>query len=141
MTDYLAQITQELKDGAVKDWSRYAPYFTEAETACKHTGLNFMQEHFMQRLLALRLYYGKPIILSSAYRHPTHPVEAKKKELGEHTRGIAVDATCWSDSAFELAEAAFKFGFTGIGVSQSPRSSARFVHLDTRITTPRLYSY
>lgn len=132
---------QELRDGAVRDWSRYAPYFKASEFDCKHTGENLMQEHFMQTLLAARILYNKPMIISSGYRHPTHPTEARKEEVGEHTRGIAADIICWSDEAYHIAEKAFLVGFTGIGISQHPRSNARFVHLDKRTSTPRIYSY
>jgi zinc D-Ala-D-Ala carboxypeptidase len=139
--------TDELKKGLVKDWSIYAPYFKESEFVCSHTGLCFIQETFMQKLLALRLHYNHPMVITSGYRHPSHPIEERKskagKPVGYHCYGIAADVRCWSNQAHEIVDHAMKLKFRGIGVSQSSKSSARFIHLDDRPITDQkaLYSY
>jgi len=43
------------------DWSKYAPYFKKEEFTCKHTGENEMKPEFMDKLLAIRKRYGKPM--------------------------------------------------------------------------------
>lgn len=121
------------------------PDFTEDEMRCSHTGLCEMDPRHMDMMQELRRRRGAPVNVSSGYRHPTHPAEARKEVPGEHTLGKASDVECWSDEAFALAEIAFELGFTRIGVSQSGRSSRRFLHLGS--ATPdegfpgALYSY
>lgn len=82
----------------------------------------------MDRLLALRLAYGKPMPISSGYRDKTHPIEAKKVTTGTHTTGRACDVAVTGKDAYRLVELAYQYGFTGIGINQ--KGSSRFVHLD-----------
>ena len=112
----------------VTDWSKYAPYFAEKEFRCKHTGKCLMNETFMDRLLALRLAYGKPMPISSGYRDKTHPIEAKKATTGTHTTGRACDVAVTGKDAYRLVELAYQYGFTGIGINQ--KGGGRFIHLD-----------
>lgn len=106
------------------DWSKY-PNFTESEFRCRHTGKCEMQPEFMQRLQALRVEYGKPMTITSGYRHWTHPTEAKKGHTtGEHTRGLCADIACTDGrTRYELITLALKHGFSRIGIAKS------FVHL------------
>ena len=113
-------------------------YFTRAEMACKHTGRCEMDPAFMERLEALREAYGKPMVVTSGYRDPSHPEEAKKAEPGTHSRGIAVDIAVRGADAVRLLELALARGFRGIGVQQ--KGAVRFLHLDTR-NDPALWSY
>lgn len=121
------------------DWSKY-PNFTPAEFACQHTGKHGMCPEFMAKLQALRSEYGKPMRVTSGFRHPTHPIEARKREPGQHAHGRAVDIACHASGAYEIVRLAFKHGFTGIGVSQRD-GVARFVHLDARPGPVVLYGY
>lgn len=109
----------------VTDWSKYEPQFAEHEFNCKHTGRNEMQVEFMDKLHALRLEYGKGMIINSGYRHWTHPVEARKgHKNGEHTTGMCADVACRdSRERFELIGLAYKHGFTRIGFHKG------FLHL------------
>lgn len=128
----------------VTDWSKYAPYFTEAEFRCKHTGLCYMEEDFLDRLLQLRIAYGRPMKVTSGYRHPTHPEEAKKGHSnGEHTKGCSADIGLSNPEVYIVASLAMQRGFTRIGVSQKS-GSARFLHLGIGgpgLATPALWSY
>lgn len=94
----------------------------------------------MESLQALRTEYDKPMVVTSGYRDPSHPIELRKASPGTHAHGIAVDIGVHSNEAYRIVELAFKHGFTGIGVSQKA-GGARFIHLDKRATTPVLYSY
>ena len=123
----------------ISDWSKY-PNFTKSEFDCKYTKENDMQPYFMEALQALRTDYGRPIFPSSGFRSIHHPEEARKQNPGYHTKGIAVDIPCHSDTAYILISLAFKHGFTGIGVSQR-NGVPRFIHLDMRADVPRVYSY
>ena len=110
------------------DWSKY-PNFSKSEFDCKETGENRMNAEFMDKLQALRIRYGKPMIITSGYRSPRHSIEAKKQQPGTHAQGIACDVAVHGADAYELIELAMNLGFTGIGVSQKS-GGPRFVHLD-----------
>lgn len=109
------------------DWTRY-PNFSEAEFRCKHTGRVEMNADFLARLQRLRTEYGKPMVVTSGYRHRTHPVEARKASPGAHAHGRAVDIAVTGADALRLIRLAVDHGFTGIGVQQ--KGAGRFIHLD-----------
>jgi len=87
-----------------------------------------MQASFMERLQALRVAFNKPILITSGYRHPSHPIEAEKDEPGAHASGHACDIAVMGADALDLVGLAIQYGFTGIGVSQ--KGQTRFIHLD-----------
>ena len=84
-----------------------------------------MLPEFMERLQALRTEYGKAMTITSGYRHPTHPVEARKgRSDGEHTRGMCCDVACTNGAdRYELIQLALKHGFHRIGIAKN------FIHL------------
>ena len=126
----------------VTDWSRY-PNFKEAEFRCRHTGLCEMQIAFMDKLQAIRTEYGKPMTIGSGYRHPSHPVEARKgTTTGEHTQGTCCDVAVEGADAVRLLQIALKHGITRIGVQQ--KGSGRFLHLGIGgcgLANPAIWSY
>ena len=74
----------------------------------------------------LREAYGHPIKLTSTYRSPDHPIEAKKSKPGEHAYGAAVDIACvGGEATYKLVKAAIDVGFTRIGISRKNN----FVHV------------
>ena len=104
-----------------------AKYFTREEFDCQYTGKNEMKDEFIEKLDELREACGFPFHITSGYRAPEHPIEAKKKVAGTHSQGIAADIKVdngWE--RFKIVEEAIKLGFTGIGVASS------FVHVDIR---------
>lgn len=109
------------------------PNFTPEEMA-SHQGKGplVIESEFMDRLQNLRLAYGRPMILSSAYRTPEYNAQVSKSgRTGAHTER-AVDVKVYGHQTFELIALAIGLGFTGIGVAQEPARphAARFVHLD-----------
>lgn len=107
--------------------ARWAEYrnFMRAEFNCRHTGRNEMKHEFMEVLQRIRDDLGRPMQITSGYRHHTHPVEARKGHTtGEHTRGTCADIAC-ADSRmrYELVTLALKHGVTRIGIAKT------FVHL------------
>ena len=109
------------------DWTRWKN-FSESEFTCSHTGKCRMHAGFLDRLQALRTAYGKPMTITSGYRDPSHPIEARKSTTGPHTTGRAADIAVDRGEAYALLNLAFEYGFTGIGVAQ--KGSGRFLHLD-----------
>lgn len=128
----------------VKNWAAY-PNFKKEEFDCRVSGENDMQTAFMDKLQALRSEYGKPMRITSGYRHPKkHPIENAKETPGVHAYGRAADIAVSGSDAHLLLSLALKHGFTGIGVSQKGKS--RFIHLDdmpqnTGFHRPTIWSY
>ena len=97
-------------------------YFEESE----FSNFEMMDEKLLSMLDKMREIYGYAIKITSSYRSPEHPIEAAKKQPGEHSYGAAVDIV--SDSGgktFRLVKAAIEVGFTRIGISRKKG----FIHL------------
>jgi len=125
------------------NWNKF-PNFSAKEFACKHTGRVEMNEQFMERLQRLRTEFGKPMVITSGFRHRTHPIEARKNTIGPHAQGRAADIAVQGEDALRLIGLAIKHGFTGIGVQQ--KGTGRFIHLDdlpftTGVPRPTVWSY
>lgn len=105
-------------------WGLY-PNFTKSEFDCRVTAENNMQHEFMVKLQRLRTEYGKTINITSGYRSPSHPIEAKKgHSRGEHTTGNCADIACVTgQERFILVSLALKHGFSRIGIAKT------FLHL------------
>lgn len=117
----------------------WGKYFSEAEFRCKcGCGETKMDQAFIDRLNALREAYGAPLGVSSGYRCPKHPIEAKKAATGMHTTGKAADFAVQGENAVKLLNIALQMGFKGIGVQQ--KGSGRFIHLDDRESST-IWSY
>ena len=97
-------------------------YFTESE----FNEFKKMNPELLEKLDQLREAYRYPIKLTSTYRSPDHPIEAKKTKPGEHAYGAAVDIACvGGEATFKLVKAAIEVGFTRIGISRKNN----FVHV------------
>jgi uncharacterized protein YcbK (DUF882 family) len=111
-------------------------HFKLEEFNCTHTGKNEMDSVFLEAIDELRERCGFPFTITSGYRDITHPVEAKKAVGGTHTQGIAADIAVRSGAEkYTIVKHAMELGFTGIGVANT------FVHVDTRTTTPVIWTY
>lgn len=112
-------------------------YFNRSDFDCQVTGNNEMSDDFLKKLDDLRHECGFPFIITSGYRDPiSHPIEAKKKIPGTHSRGIAADIKIRSGAeGYIIVQNALKAGFTGIGVAKT------FIHVDTRDTMPVIWCY
>ena len=105
-----------------------AKYFSDSEVSCSHCGENKMDASFMDALDRLREAYGKPLRVTSGYRCPEHPIEARKASAGAHSTGKAIDLAVDRGEAYLLLKLALESNkFTGIGVQQN--GSGRFIHL------------
>ena len=102
-----------------------------------------MNPELLVLLDELREIYGKPIIITSDFRGPNHPIEkAKPNGPGVHSFGVAIDvASVGGTTTLELVRAAIAVGFERIGVSRKNN----FVHLDiadrTHQRTKSLWTY
>jgi len=103
--------------------------FRREEFACSHCGQNKVEDVLLDALQNLRDACGFPFLVSSGYRCPDHPAEAKKAATGTHTMGLAADIAVSGEQAYQLLRAAMVYGkINGIGINQ--KGSGRFIHLD-----------
>lgn len=120
-------------------------HFTRDEFKCKHCGKNKIEDSFVDKLEALRVRVGFPLIVSSGYRCPTHNAAVSSTgPNGPHVTGRAVDFALSRHRAWEVLRAAMDMGFSGIGVQQ--KGGGRFLHLDDleepdHAPRPTLWSY
>ena len=104
-------------------------YFKPKELTCK-CGCNIVEFDlsFLATLNAIREECDFSFPLSSAYRCPQHPIEARKEVTGAHCTGKAVDILASGEKALEIVRVAQKHGIQRIGIQQ--KGSGRFIHLD-----------
>lgn len=125
------------------------PNFAFSEIACRETGECVIDEGLMDKLQEMRSKCG-PLKVTSAYRSPSHSIEAAKIEKsgkgGAHVTGKAIDIACDREKAYNILGVAMELGFTGIGVKQS--GNGRFLHLDVieaednfHVPRPTIWSY
>ena len=97
-------------------------YFTKSE----FNNFELMDGKLLSMLDNMREIYGHPIKITSSYRSPEHPIEAAKKQPGEHAYGAAVDMACsGGEATYRLVKAAIEVGFKRIGISRKNN----FVHV------------
>lgn len=104
-------------------------FFSDKELRCKGSGELAMDPLFMQKLIALRREYNKPIVITSGYRSASYNEMIGGAKGSAHLLGRAVDIQCDGREAYQLMMLAVKLGFTGFGVAQS-KSGGRFLHID-----------
>ncbi len=111
-------------------------YFKPEEFNCTVTNHNEMDSAFLEKVDELRELCAFPFVITSGYRDPTHPEEAKKDKPGTHSRGIACDIRVHNGAEkYTLVQNAMKLKFGGIGIANT------FIHVDSRDTTPVIWSY
>lgn len=111
------------------DWQDYKN-FSKWEFDCKHTNENEMRPEFLDILQQIRNTFGKPMQISSGYRHFTHPFERDKVKPGSHTHGCAADIKISGVDAMDLIVMAYGYGIRRIGINQRGGIEQRFIHLD-----------
>lgn len=105
-------------------------YFSEDELRCKcGCGQLKFDPTVLQTLNSIRGKYGKPMIVTSGYRCPEHPLEVVKSHPGEHTTGMCVDIACHGFDTAILTKLALEYNATRIGWSQKGDYGNRFIHL------------
>lgn len=119
-------------------------YFDAKELECKcGCGTNRFDDNFKRLLNRIRDDFAKPMIITSAYRCPDHPIEKRKEKPGAHGLGVAVDVAVSGGDALELIRVAQEHGIQRIGVQQ--KGSGRFIHLDVSTaehhSRPAIWSY
>lgn len=111
-------------------------YFQPEEFKCSCCGEMGMDTEFETKIDALRGVCGFPFIITSGYRCPSHPIEAKKPIPGRHSQRIAADIKITNaHDRYLIVKKAIELGFRGVGVASD------FVHVDLRESTPVIWTY
>ena len=84
------------------------PYFKEAKLRCQFSGIYHFDEIFLKHLIEIREWVNFGMVISSAYRHESHPIESAKilqgKKPGSHSLGRAVDIKIRGNKCYSLIE-------------------------------------
>jgi len=101
--------------------------FRLGEFICKE-GKNevLIADGLIEKLQELRDYLNRPVIIVSAYRSPAYNKKIKGSPKSQHMYGTAVDIKVSGVTTEEVAKAAIKLGFKGIGIYDT------FTHVDIR---------
>jgi len=108
-----------------KDW-RW-PSFSPREIACKGTGKLVIDDEALDKLQKLRDALGKPLVLTSAYRSPSHNKNVGGAKNSRHMQGDAFDVMMTNHDPYAFESAARNVGFSGFGFYQK----SGFMHIDT----------
>lgn len=115
---------KEIHYTEVKKW-RW-PNFTPKEISCKGDGLIVIDENALDKLQAMRLELGIPLVINSAYRSEAYNKSVGGAPKSQHLQGRAFDIRITDAlSREEIKYHAKEAGFTGIGDYNT------FVHVDT----------
>jgi len=123
-------------------------FFQWDEVRCRHSGdlppqadLERMPFwYLMEAVETVRVMLARPLIVSSWYRCPQHPLEAERTaqdRVGAHQTGLAVDILVHGRDTLVAARSIFAvfdqydmLGHMGMGWSQRGPKASRFIHVD-----------
>ena len=101
--------------------------FDMKEFVDRRTGEVKVNPSLLERLEALRAELGNvPVIINSGFRSMSSNREVAGAEDSQHLFGNAADISVPGKTPQEIADAAIKVGFTGIGIYPN------HVHVDVR---------
>lgn len=111
---------------------RLTANFSRHELACPCCGQCEMSPVTLERLQRLRDIYGKPIHIAKGggYRCAKYPCSPQSA----HKEGKAVDPAIPREDMYDLLQAAFLVGFTGVGLKQN--NGQWQIHLDDADAEP-----
>ena len=92
-----------------------------------HCDQRSVNQETLDKLQMVRTWYGKPMIVTSGGRCPSHPNELHRVKPADHQKGIGVDITYNTEKEKNLLMLyGAKAGFTAIAAGKN------FVHLGNR---------
>ena len=103
-------------------WANFSP----EEIACRGDGTVRINEAALDKLQALRVQLGVPLIVHSAYRSPDYNRQVGGAEHSMHLQGAAFDISMANHDPDAFEAAARAVGFTGFGYYPRPD----FMHID-----------
>ncbi len=116
-------------------WKNFTPYEISCrcdhEPKCAGDGSILVVPEALDKLQTLRKIIGKPLVINSAFRSPSHNRAVGGKSHSQHLLGIAFDISLKGHDRYELTRCAEEVGFNGIGQYDT------FIHVDARETPAR----
>ena len=114
---------------------RYSKHFAKYEFICKCGKCRSveMDPHIISILELVRKHFSKPVIITSAYRCPTHNKNVGGAPLSKHVQAIAVDIKVKDVNpsvVYKFVDETFPYSL-GVGSYNS------FTHIDVRETKAR----
>lgn len=111
------------KEGNVK----LTKHFTVREFACKDgSDAVLISNNLAWYLEQIRLHFGKPVHINSAYRTKAYNKKVGGANYSQHPKGTAADITVEGVSPTKVADYAESIGMGGVG------RYATFTHVDVR---------
>ena len=113
---------------------KLSAHFNSTEFDCHGSGCcsqTIINEKLIEYLEKIREHFGKPIIITSAYRCPTHNSRVGGATGSRHTKGDAADIVVSGVAPREVAKYAESIGIKGIGLYETS-ADGFFTHIDTR---------
>lgn len=104
-----------------------AKHFNESEfrRCTPSCSMQDMQQSTMRQLDLARDIAGIPFVLNSAYRSKAWEVKKGRPGTSSHTKGLAVDIRCNTDSnRYKIVTALLAAGFSRIGIGRT------YIHAD-----------
>lgn len=108
--------------------------FNSSEFNCKGNGCckeTYIDDQLIAYLQKIHDHFGKPVIVTSGYRCPTHNKRVSGSTSSYHTKGQAADIVISGVAPAEVAKYAESLGILGIGLYETAKDG-HFVHVDTR---------
>lgn len=97
---------------------------------CKTTLIDDKLKELIQKI---RDHFGKPVVISSAYRCEKHNRNVGGATKSYHVQGKAADIVVAGVASSEVAKYAESIGILGIGLYETQKDGY-FTHIDTRTT-------
>ena len=113
---------------------KLSEHFRVREFACKDgSDPVFVSESLVDILEAIRLHYGAPVHINSAYRTPQHNASEGGAKTSQHTYGLAADIRVDGHTPAEVYALADQLlgEHGGVGIYDT------FVHVDVRAKKSR----
>ena len=107
-------------------------YFKEEEFTCPCCGKVFLNPVLIPTLDKIRKDYGKPMIVTSGFRCPSHNQSVGGAASSEHLIGSGADIECISNyDRFALLSICLKHGIRRIGIGKT------FIHIGIALSSPQ----
>ncbi|MBO4356273.1 MAG: peptidoglycan-binding protein [Clostridia bacterium] len=107
--------------------------FKVSEFACKDgSDVVLVDSDLVELLQKIRDHFGRPLIISSGYRTPSHDKAVGGTGKGYHTKGMAADVYIKGVNPCRIAYYADGIAKGMGGIELAPYDGGDYVHIDTR---------
>ena len=118
-----------------------SPHFHVREFRCKDgSDPVFIDTELVELLERIREHFGKPVVITSAYRTPAHNAKAGGAKFSQHLYGRAADIRVQGVSVEDVTAYAESLMTDWGGIGRYPIKAGRatgWVHVDTRADKAR----